>query len=109
VTGITPACGCHHSYIWSASAIVEPAQLNSVQLLMTLVNIIQRIKATRIVTPSQERQINQLLWQTAVGTPEYEAMQELTMGIITGQIRVLSQIERFGSPRDPETDPVELA
>jgi len=76
---------------------------------MTLMSIVQRIKATRIVTPSQERQINELLWRTSMGTPEYEAMRELAMEIIAGRIRVLSQIERFGSSHGGENDGVELA
>ncbi|MCI3280926.1 hypothetical protein L5470_08035 [Synechococcus sp. PCC 6717] len=61
------------------------------------------------------------LWVTAQGKSEATRLQPVAqhpLGIPslsrrgevnTGQIRVLSQIERFGSPRDPETDPVELA
>ncbi|MFN4279662.1 hypothetical protein [Thermosynechococcus sp.] len=76
---------------------------------MTLLELIRRIQATRIVTPAQERQINDLLWQRSLSTTEYEAMQKLVTGIIAGEIQVISQMQRFGSKKELGNHRLQLA
>ncbi|MDG2992225.1 hypothetical protein L3556_14995 [Candidatus Synechococcus calcipolaris G9] len=61
---------------------------------MKLLDAIRRILATRLITPSQERQINQLLWTSELGPYEYDALEQLVDGLSSGQIVVLSQLER---------------
>lgn len=61
---------------------------------MKLLDAIRRILATRLITPSQERQINQLLWTSELGPYEYDALEQLVDGLSSGKIIVLSQLER---------------
>ncbi|HIK34936.1 MULTISPECIES: hypothetical protein [unclassified Thermosynechococcus] len=76
---------------------------------MTLLELVRRIQATRIVTPAQERQINELLWQRSLSVTEYQALQELVTGIIAGEIQVISQIQRFGSKKELGNNRLQLA
>lgn len=75
---------------------------------MTLLELIRRIQATRIVTPTQERQLNDLLWQRSLSATEYQAMQDLVTGIIAGDIQVISQMERFGSKKELRNNRLQL-
>lgn len=54
----------------------------------------RRVLATRIITPAQEYEINQALWQRDLSPTDSSLLETLLHGLVSGQIIVLSELGR---------------
>ncbi len=54
----------------------------------------RQVLATRIVTPAQEQEINQALWQSNLSPSDAAIFEKLLQGLVNGHIVVLSELGR---------------
>lgn len=57
-----------------------------------LSHLVQRILATRLVTPAQEYALNQALWDTELTPTDQKILEKLLHGLVSGQIIVLREL-----------------
>ncbi|AFY62247.1 hypothetical protein [Synechococcus sp. PCC 6312] len=58
----------------------------------SLSHLVRRILATRLVTPAQEYQLNQALWDSELTPADRQILEKLLQGLVNGQIVVLREL-----------------
>ncbi|MDS3859452.1 hypothetical protein RIF25_01395 [Thermosynechococcaceae cyanobacterium BACA0444] len=77
-------------------------------------HLVRCILATRLVTPAQEYQLNQALWNSELTPADRQILAKLLQGLVNGQIIVLRELGHrqtlaetsfLTTPRDPSHEP----